>query len=69
MTVFKIFIVATALLFCPSLGAGYNCTQKGHWKTRNNGRTEYRNNFNTGNQNALNFADMARAPSEVALLL
>ena len=28
MTVFKIFIVAAVLLFCPSLGAGNNCTQK-----------------------------------------
>ena len=28
MTVFKIFIVATALLLCPSLGAGYNCTRR-----------------------------------------
>ena len=28
MTVFKIFIVAAALLLCPSLGAGYNCTRR-----------------------------------------
>ena len=28
MTVFKIFIVATALLLCPSLGAGQNCTRR-----------------------------------------
>ena len=28
MAVFKIFIVVTALLFCPSLGAGYNCTRR-----------------------------------------
>ena len=28
MTVFKIFIVVAALLFCPSLGAGYNCTRR-----------------------------------------
>ena len=28
MTVLKIFIVVVALLFCPSLGAGYNCTRR-----------------------------------------
>ena len=28
MTVFKIFIVVAALLFCPSPGAGYNCTRR-----------------------------------------
>ena len=28
MTVFKIFIVAAALLLCPSLGTGYNCTRR-----------------------------------------
>ena len=28
MTVFKFFIVAAALLLCPSLGAGYNCTRR-----------------------------------------
>ena len=28
MTVFKIFIVVAVLLFCPSLGAGYNCTRR-----------------------------------------
>ena len=28
MTVFKIFIVAAALLFCPSLGVGNNCTRR-----------------------------------------
>ena len=27
MTVFKFFIVAAALLLCPSLGAGQNCTR------------------------------------------
>ena len=28
MTVFKIFIVAVALLLCSSLGAEYNCTRR-----------------------------------------
>ena len=28
MTVFKLLIVAAALLLCPSLGAGYNCTRR-----------------------------------------
>ena len=28
MIVFKVLIVATALLLCPSLGAGYNCTRR-----------------------------------------
>ena len=28
MTALKIFMVAAALLFCPSLGAGYNCTRR-----------------------------------------
>ena len=28
MAVYKIFIVVTALLLCPSLGAGYNCTRR-----------------------------------------
>ena len=28
MTVFKIFLVAAALLLCPSLGAEYNCTRR-----------------------------------------
>ena len=39
----------------------YFCFEKGYWKTRNNGRMEYRNNGITGNENALNFADMAHA--------
>ena len=28
MAVFNIFSVAAALLLCPSLGAGYNCTRR-----------------------------------------
>ena len=28
MIVFKVLIVATVLLLCPSLGAGYNCTRR-----------------------------------------
>ena len=28
MAALKIFIVAAALLLCPSLGAGYNCTRR-----------------------------------------
>ena len=33
---------------------------RGHWKTRNNGRTEYRNNgitLITGNENTLNLVE------------
>ena len=50
-----IFISDVLQRYCKTL------YERGYWKTRNNVRTEYRNNGITFNENALNIADMARA--------